>query len=272
MLGYGLTVLAILGLAVYTLFLHRRWRRRRISRRSFPEHWRQKLDDSMALYGRLPEQERQQLHQHTMLILDEVKFYGCAGLTVTEPMKLLIAAHAALLINRLSMDYYSSLQAILVYPGAYRALVDVRDGPIAGTTEQSRLGESWQQGRVILAWETLSQEAADPTSASNVALHEFAHQLDQVDGAADGAPPLSSGQAAAHWQAVFTDAWQRLRLRHSSDGVIDPYGAQNPAEFFAVVTEAFFLRGQLLRDEEPELYECLTRFYCLTPADWAPRT
>lgn len=270
MLGYGLILLAVLGAAFYGLFVHRRLRRNRLASQPFPIAWQHLLMDRMALYRRLPASARERVHQNTLLIMDEVNFYGCAGLTVTDSMKVLVAAHGGLLIAGLSMDYYHALRSILIYPGAYRASIELRDGPVMTQSEQDRLGESWEQGRVILSWDSLSREAADPESPSNVALHEFSHQLDQVDGAADGAPPLASGKAAAHWQAVFTDAWHRLQTRgQGEDGVIDNYGAQDPAEFFAVVTEAFFLTADGLRREEPELYDCLAQFYKLSPADWA---
>lgn len=270
MLGYGIAVIAVLGAAVYGLFFHRTLRRRRLQARPMPPRWQQWLVDDMALYRRLPDRERERLHHTLMLLLDEVAFYGCAGLVVTEPMKVLIAAHGALLVNELSMDYYQDLRSILVYPGAYRAAVKSRDGAITVQTEQDRLGESWQSGRVILSWDSFAREAADPGSESNVALHEFAHQIDQVDGAADGAPPLASGETARHWQEVFTDAWERLR-HHPGHGhnVIDPYGATNPAEFFAVVTETFFLQPHPLRAQEPALYDCLSRFYRLSPITWS---
>lgn len=273
MLGYGIAVIAVLGAAVYGLFFHRALRRRRVQARPMPAQWQQWLRDDMALYRRLPDPERERLHHTLMLLLDEVAFYGCAGLAVTEAMKVLIAAHGALLVNGLSMDYYRDLRSILVYPGAYRAAVRSRDGAITVQTEQDRLGESWQSGRVILSWDSFAREAADPESVSNVALHEFAHQLDQLDGAADGAPPLASGETARHWQQVFTDAWERLRHNPAHDhNIIDPYGATNPAEFFAVVTETFFLQPHPLCTQEPALYNCLSRFYRLSPIAWAGAT
>ncbi|WP_404366439.1 zinc-dependent peptidase [Marinobacter sp.] len=274
MTGYGLALVAIVLGAFYGLFIHPRLRRKRIRAREFPAVWRQQLSRDMALYRRLPPDVRRRLHQNTLLILDEVNFYGCADLEVTEARKVLIAAHAGLLVTGLSVDYYRRLQAILVYPGAYRSAVEWQDGSIAGVSREDRLGESWDTGRVILGWDQLAREAADPETTSNVLLHEFAHQLDQLDGDADGAPPLGSGAVAAHWEEVFSDAWERLqaeghngRGRHEQ-GVIDRYGATSPAEFFAVVTEAFFLTPVRLRDAEPALYECLERFYGLSPAGW----
>lgn len=269
LLGYGLALVVIVLLAFYWLFLHRRLRRRRVLSRAFPVRWQQQLQRDMVLYRQLPPELRQRVHQNTLLVLDEVNFYGCAGQEVTEPMKVLIAAHAALLVGGLTVDYYQRLTAILVYPGAYRSEVEWQDGDVTGVEHQDRLGESWEAGRVILGWDQLALEAADPDTTSNVMLHEFAHQLDQLDGAADGAPPLSSGVSARNWHQVFTEAWQRLQARPpDGGGVIDDYGATDPAEFFAVVTEAFFLTPDQLQAQEPELYHCLSEFYQLSPTDW----
>lgn len=271
--GYGFALVLIVVLAFYWLFVHRKLRRKNVLSRPFPAPWRQGLARDMALYRRLPPEVRERLHQNTLLILDEVNFYGCAGQTVTEPMKVLISAHAALLVGGLSVDYYQRLTSILVYPGAYRSEVEWQDGEVAWVEEQERLGESWDAGRVILGWDQIARDAADPDTTTNVMLHEFAHQLDQLDGAADGAPPLASGVSAENWHQVFSDAWQRLQERPlDSDGVIDDYGATDPAEFFAVVTEAFFLTPARLRQQEPDLYQCLEGFYGLSPADWERAT
>ncbi|MDX1756039.1 MAG: zinc-dependent peptidase [Marinobacter sp.] len=268
MLGYGIALIAIVVLAFYGLFIYPHQRARRVARRPFPEHWQRYLTDHMVLYRRLPPENRPRLHRHIQLLLDRVDFYGCAGLAPNDTMKVMIAAHGALLINGLSPDYYRNLRSILVYPGAYRVREQVLDGDVLSHSEQERLGESWQEGRLVLAWDTLSVEAANPDTPSNVGLHEFSHQLDQIDGASDGAPPLASGDQAKHWQQVFSEAWQRRRRHPGGDSVIDDYGATSPAEFFAVVTEAFFLQPRPLAQQEPRLYDCLVRFYQLNPGEW----
>lgn len=268
MLGYGIALATIVVIAFYGLFIYPRQRARRVARRPFPADWSRYLEDHMALYRRLPPDQRRQLQRHIQLLLDRVTFHGCAGLQLTDTMQVLIAAHGALLINGLSLDYYQKLRAILVYPGAYRVREQVRDGAVLSHSRQDRLGESWHDGRLVLAWDTLTAEAASNDSTSNVGLHEFSHQLDQVDGASDGAPPLASGEQARHWQAVFSEAWQRRRQHPGGDSIIDEYGATSPAEFFAVVTEAFFLQPQTLARQEPQLYDCLVRFYQLNPGDW----
>lgn len=269
MLAYILVFSTILVSAFYLIFLRRLQRRRRVIKRPFPQAWKAHLATTMVLYRKLPAKRQDKLHQDIQLILDEVEFFGNAGLEITEPVKLLIAAHAALLINGLSFDYYQKLRAILVYPGAWRAPHQAMEGHVLTHSQQIRLGESWQQGRIILAWDTLRNEAQNEHSTSNVGIHEFAHQLDQLGGAADGAPPLASGEIAQRWQEVFSDAWQRRRQHLGGSSVIDEYGAESPAEFFAVASEAFFLSPSSLQQQEPALYQCLQGFYKTDPTTWA---
>lgn len=270
---YFFCVLALIALAAYRLFFYRRQRRKQVAARAFPTDWRKLLEQNMTLYRQLPPDVRERVDSGTLILLDELTFYGCNGLTVTDEMRLLVAAHGALLISGLSLDYYDSLRAVLLYPDVYRAPAEHHDGLVHTESMDDRLGESWGEGRVILTWSTLKREALETHAASNVAIHEFAHQLDQLDGASDGAPPLHSGEDAKTWEVVFSDAWERLkRQADSGTTVLDPYGATNPAEFFAVATEAFFCRPGDLRAEEPHLYECLEGFFGLSPADWSART
>lgn len=268
MLGYAIVLTAIVVFAFYWLFIRPRRHLEQLARIPVPMDWIEQLREQMVLYRRLPPIHRARLHTHMRVLLERVEFYGCAGLELTEPMRVLIAAHGALLINQLSPDYYHKLRSILVYPGAYRVSQLQQEGAVLHVDDQDRLGESWQQGKLVLAWDTLLREAGDRNSRSNVALHEFAHQLDQLDGASDGAPPLASGEVAQHWQDVFSEAWQRRRQHPGGASIIDEYGATSPAEFFAVATEAFFLHPRLLASQEPELYACMTGFYHLNPGDW----
>ncbi|BES69176.1 zinc-dependent peptidase [Marinobacter nanhaiticus D15-8W] len=266
---YFLCVLAVVTLAAYRLFFYRRQRRKQVASRAFPDAWRQQLERDMTLYRQLPPEVRERVESGTLILLDELDFYGCKGLDVTDQMRLLVAAHGALLISGLSLDYYDSLKAVLLYPDVYRAPAEHHDGLVHTESMDDRLGESWGEGRVILTWSTLKREALETHAVSNVAIHEFAHQLDQLDGASDGTPPLHSGDDAQTWQTVFSDAWERLKQQaNTGDTVLDPYGATDPAEFFAVATEAFFCRPADLKADEPHLYQCLEGFFRLSPADW----
>jgi len=180
-----------------------------------------------------------------------------------------VAAQACVLLLNRDNDLYPDLEMILVYPSAY---VDGRprtiEGGIVLEGGEARLGESWSRGVVVLAWDAVLKGAKDVRDGKNVVFHEFAHQLDTEDGAADGAPVLEQRAAYGAWARVLGAAYEGL-VRDAEEGartVLDTYGATNPAEFFAVVTEAFFERPKALRAKHPALYEQMRSFYQQDPA------
>ncbi len=266
LLALGLAVVVI----VATAPLRTRARRTRLRARAFPEPWRALLRRDVCLYRRAPEAVRTQLHGHIHVFLAEKTFYGCGGQTVTQTMRLIIAAQACLLLLNRATDYFPGLQAILVYPSAFIAPHESRDGAGVHTLHEEILsGESWHLGKVVLAWDEVFENAKEG-SDRNVVLHEFAHQLDEEDGGADGAPVLESASDYEAWSRIFNEEFQALRDREDAvrPEVIDPYAGENPAEFFAVATETFFTEPVGLREQHPKLYEALERYYRVDPSRW----
>lgn len=204
------------------------------------------------------------------IFLVEKTFYPCAGLPLTPRMQRLIAAQACLLVLYRTLDDYVALRSILVYPDVFAVEAQGRDEQgVVHRQREYHSGESWQQGRIILAWSEVCQGARGMGDGSNVCFHEFAHQLDQGNGAVDGAPPLQNAeQAEASWFVQFSAAFQRLNRHHPEHGLINPYGATHPAEFFAVVTEVFFERPQPLAQQEPAVFALLVAFYGVDPRCW----
>jgi Mlc titration factor MtfA (ptsG expression regulator) len=188
---------------------------------------------------------------------------------MTDEIRVTIAAHAALLLLGGARGFFPGLVSILVYPSAYRGKVTQRlPSGIIEEGEQGRLGESWHDGVVVLSWDDTLRGAADTRDGHNVVLHEFAHQLDQEDGTADGTPYLGRRSLYAAWARVLGADFERLR---EGPGVLDRYGATNPAEFFAVATETFFEKPHQLRAQNGELYEQLRAYYGVDPATDPPR-
>jgi Mlc titration factor MtfA (ptsG expression regulator) len=204
------------------------------------------------------------------LFLDEKTFIGCRGQQITDPVKITIAAQACMLLLNRPTKLYPRLSTIYVYPQTY--VVDSihhHDGLIV-EGKDVRLGESWRNGPVVLAWDSIARAARNVQYEHNVVLHEFAHQLDQEDGAVNGAPLLDSPSSYKTWAAVLGAEYEKLRntihaCRHS---ILDPYGATDPAEFFAVATEAFFERPHQMQKHSPRLYEEFKNYYKLDPAKW----
>ncbi len=237
------------------------------------------LERRCPFYHRLPEPDRRELEGHIQVFLDEKHFEGCAGLRVTEEMKLCIAAQACLLLLHRDTDYYPELWTILIYPSTYFApSVRHAGSGIWEEMQQERAGESWPQGAVVLAWDEVRRGTMDPERGHHIVLHEFAHQLDFEDGYADGAPVLGRGEGLllrksryAAWARVLSAEFARLRdqLEHGERGVLDDYAATNPAEFFAVATESFFGKPREMRQKHLELYEQLKTYYRQDPALWS---
>ncbi len=281
----GLAILFVFGALLVAWFAGepRRvaWRRRRLRRAPFPAAWRAILRARVPAFRRLPADLQLQLKKHIQVFLAEKRFVGCAGVEVTDEMRVTIAAQACLLLLNRRSDYFARLTEVLVYPGAFAARRTQADA--AGVLHERRdvmSGESWVQGQVVLSWDDVLQGAADPDDGRNVVIHEFAHQLDQEKGEATGAPQMSA-RRQARWTAVMGEAFARLRggLVQPSLGafdglppappLIDPYAATSPAEFFAVVSEAFFERPQSLSAGEPALYRALAGYYRVDPLTWS---
>jgi Mlc titration factor MtfA (ptsG expression regulator) len=253
--------------------------REKLKAAPFPSHWSRILEDGFTLYARLPDGDRKELQGHIQVFLAEKRFEGCGGLEITEEMRVCIAAQACLLLLHREKDYYRSLRSILVYPSTYFAQATRHVGSgVMEERQDRRLGEAWDSGAVMLAWDAVHAGTANPGDGHNVMFHEFAHQLDFEDGRADGAPVLTAEvpwyrrrSRYKAWARVLSGEYEKLRanIEEGKPTIIDEYGATNPAEFFAVATEAFFERPRALQELHPELYEELKRFYRQDPLGWA---
>ncbi len=268
----SLALLLVVGLLGQPYWLS--YRRKRVRAVAFPANWRKILQRRVPLISKMPSHLQMQLKKHMQVFIAEKSFLGCGGLHITEEMRVVIAAQACLLILNRSTDYYANVRQILVYPGAF--FVNRTSSDYAGVKRENRqalLGESWSQGQVILSWQDSAVGAAIPDDGQNVVIHEFAHQLDQENGAARGAPPPTLGDPhydARRWSQVFQEAYDHLHSEVQSgvQGLINHYGAQDPAEFFAVVSEVFFEQPQELFAQYPALYRELSGYYKVHPADW----
>ncbi len=257
--------------AAAALMLQPWWTRRqheRLRGKPFPRAWSRALQRRVPLAARLPAPLRQRLQQLVQVFIAEKPFIGCNGQAITDEQRVTIAAQACLLLlGRPDEACYPRLRQVLVYPEPFVAPHrQWLPGGVVNEQPRALAGESWGQGQVILAWSEVLAGAADPDDGRNVVLHEFAHQIDQDSGEADGRPWLRDTAARRRWAAVMDDGLARLR-EHALP-TLDDYGASDPAEFFAVATEAFFERSQALADEAPELYAALARLYRLDPRQW----
>ena len=270
---------AILGLAAVLIAAVLAWivrtrlklaRRRQLRKKSFPNAFIETLQRNVRLYALIPEDLKVQLHGHMNVFLAEKKFIGCAGLEVTDEMKLTIAAQACLLMLNRDTSYFPGFQSILIYPDSFRATEVTYDGDIEIHEESVRAGESWHRGPVVLSWNDVLRGASRAGDGYNVVLHEFAHKLDEENDSTDGLPILEEQGHYQEWARVLGREYRLLesRVARGDNGVLDEYALTSPPEFFAVATESFFEMPQKMKDQLPELYRQLKKFYRLDPASW----
>jgi Mlc titration factor MtfA (ptsG expression regulator) len=264
----GLIALALALLACYP-----RWRLARALAVPLPATSLAILERKVPVYARMPLDLQRQLQRLVIRFLHQKKIVGCAGLVITEEMRVTIAGQACLLLLNRPTRVYPMLNTILVYPGSFVVdRADVGPGGVVTATEDDLLGESWGDGRVILAWDHVQSGAADWTDGQNVVLHEFAHQLDSESGSTNGAPFLGSASRYRRWAAVLSRDFAKLRRDafYQHQGVLDHYGATDPAEFFAVATETFFEKPQQMALHHAELFAEFEQYYRVDPRAWLP--
>lgn len=255
----GLLVLGFVAQRSIILSRRRHWMTLRLT-----EQQRLEMGEDFKLFSRLPDDLSDELEGLMHVFMYEKSFEACGGLEmVTEHMRRVVAAQACLLLVNRKHDFYRKLRSILIYPSAYTAKGENGE-------KSTRLGESWNSGSVILSWESVKQGGRNDEDGHHVTLHEFAHQLDQVDGDADGVPELSGAGSYREWSVVFGKAFDRFqkKLEKGRRTVIDPYGATNPAEFFAVATETFYEKPAQLQENYPKVYQQLCQYYNVDPLDW----
>ncbi len=265
-----LAALVVIPLLIVARWLRQNRRRRGLMSKPLPPEWIELMRKSVALYRILPESLKSELHGRINVLMDEKTFEGCGGFEITDEVKVVIAAQACILLLNRKASYFPSVDAILVYPSAYFAEQAHPLGPVQIKERNVRLGESWVQGLVVLAWDHVEQKFLDVRGGHNVVLHEFAHQLDQEDGRSDGTPVIKGREALGAWVRVMSREFTALREKAARGewDVLDAYGATNEAEFFAVATETFFEKPREFMAAHPEMYEQLKSFYRLDPEQW----
>jgi MtfA peptidase len=248
-------------------------RRQRLWAQPFPKDWQRMIERNVPLFRRLSAKDRVELLSHVHVFLTEKGFEGCGGLELTDEMRVTIAAQACLLLLHRKTDYFPRLFTILVYPSTY--MVDEKrpvEGLVWEEGRMPRLGETGRRmGTLVLAWDATKRGAADPSDGQNLVLHEFAHQLDYENYAADGAPVLATRQQQLSWREVMRTEFASLQAADETGipTLLDTYGATNPAEFFAVSTEAFFERPCALRAHHPKLYAELQGYFQQDPVEFS---
>jgi len=248
-------------------------RRRRLRARPFPKEWLTLVQRHVVFFRKLPASDRAELLGHIQVFLAEKRFEGCGGFAITDEVCVTIAAQACLLLLHRETGYFPGLLTILVYPLTYMVQEDHQaDQHVWEEGTVSRLGETGRRmGSLVLSWGGVKHGAADPSDGKNVVLHEFAHQLDFENHAADGMPGLATREQQLAWSEVMGTEFASLRAADETGipTLLDTYGATDPAEFFAVSVEAFFEQPRALRARHPKLYAELQKYFRQDPVEYS---
>ncbi len=256
-------------------FIKRR-QRKRLRGAKFLSNWLNILKTNIPLFNQLQPVDQEELRWRIQVFLAEKQFEGCGGLTITDEMTLTIAGHACLLLLHRETDFYPNLYSILVYPSSFLVPMKHDDDDVPGIVHEGvdvLCGEAWPTGTIVLSWDEVCQAFSDDRDGTNVTLHEFAHLLDMEGGAADGTPMLQNHEQYGEWAKVFETEFAHLRRarRRGKSTVLDKYGAEHPAEFFAVATETFFENPSAMKEWHPSLYGELKKYYQQDPGTWLSR-
>ena len=247
-------------------------RRKKILATPFPNEWERHIQNNIQYYQHLNNEEKKRLQDLIQIFIAEKHWLGCNSLELTDEIRVMIAAHACLMILALPNDYFRNVNSIYVYPTTIFSpessigVFEVPTSPVEGP--MPILGEAHHSGPVILVWDAVKRETRHPEHGHNVVYHEFAHKLDMLDDSADGTPPLTTPEEYQRWIEVCSKEYLELcdKVEHGKPTFFDSYAATNESEFFAVVTEHFFCKPENMKRHHPKLYRVLQDFYRQDPA------
>ena len=244
-----------------------RWRRARaVQRQAIDARQWQRVVSRLSFLRMLPAEDQRRLCELVAVFLDRKTINGAGSLNMTREMQLIIAAQACLLVLNLDLDFYDDWVEVIVYPDEF--VIDheyIDEDGVMHHVRAPASGEAWEQGPVILSWR--DAEEADGGDGYNVVLHEFAHKIDIHNGAADGFPPLHADMDRRAWTDTLSAAYGdfQRRLEQREETALDEYAAEDPAEFFAVLSELFFERPDVLSAMYPAVYAQIALFYKQNP-------
>ena len=252
-------------------------RRKKLTEAPFPGLWEDIIRGNVAHYCMLEEAERAHLQALIQVFIAEKNWESAGGLELTDEIRVTISAQACLLLLGLPHNFYQNVQSIIVYPSTVvppqrrPGFFETTIAPLK--VENPIIGQAFRQGPVIIIWDAALRGGRHPELGHNVIYHEFAHQLDMLDGAADGTPPLRDRAEYRDWVQTCSREYLRLKrdTQKGKESFLDAYGATSEAEFFAVATEQFFDRPRQMITNAPELYRVLKEYYRQDPAERVSR-
>ncbi len=260
---WGISIL--FGLSIGYLLYRSLTKKQRIAeeqlKKAFPDQWRRFLEEHVSFYQKLSEGRKKVFEDDIRLFLSSVEINGVET-EVTDNDRLLVAASAVIPVFAFRNWTYQNLDEVLLYPDSFNE--DYQTAEQQQRNILGMVGNGVMDGKMILSLPALRQSFFNKNSRMNVGVHEFSHLLDKSDGATDGIPRLFLDEPyILPWLDILHKETQKIRAGHSD---INPYAAVNQQEFFAVVSEYFFKKPELLQIHHPELYDMLGRIFQQHPA------
>ena len=220
-----------------------------------PENYKELLNDYVKFYRQLDEEGKEKFEKRVEHFLSAVKITG-VNADVEDLDRLLIASGAIIPVHSIPDWQYVNLHEVLLYPGTFNMDFD-QGGPERSVTGMVGTGPM-QHVMIITKWQ-LRQGFINANDAHNTAIHEFVHLIDKMDGTMDGVPEIIlERKYVQQWKNMIDSTIWKMKTFGSD---INMYGATNPVEFFAVISEYFFEQPDLLKTNHPNLYEMLVRIY-----------
>jgi Mlc titration factor MtfA (ptsG expression regulator) len=249
---------------------YRRWRQRRIlDSQAIPEPlWREALE-SLPFLAIYTDSELARLREKVVLFLAAKSIVGARDHKVTPRQRVVVALQACVLVLNLDLGFYDGWENVVIYPDEFVPGWEWEDDAgVVHRNDDPMAGEAMAGGPVILSWADVEASADWNASGMNLAIHEFAHKIDMRNGVANGCPPLPAEMPPHIWKKTMMAAYEhfQMRVNRGDRTAIDPYAAESPAEFFAVLSEVFFVEPALLRHEYQAVYQQFARFYRQEPA------
>lgn len=257
---WGAWVGAVPAVLILGVGLRRSLRRWRLTRNGCPDAWRQWLDRHVPVYPRLDADATHRFERDVLFVMHEFSFEGVKGVTVTDELRLSVAAGVALLLHGHPDWELPGTRSVLFYPDRF-------DDAYEGGSYASYDGMAHEQGPLIFTASSVRRSWTQPDDGNNVVLHELAHLFDFQNTGPDGVPSLVDPSSAASWQALVQKEMTRVRERRS---ILRPYAAEAPSEFFAVAVEAFFEQPRRMARAHRDLFAALTAFFNLDPRTGRP--
>ena len=239
-------------------------RRKRTLSAPWPQDWEKILTQNSTHALLLKGDLRHKWQQTIQVLVAEKNWEGCGGLTMTDEVKVTVAAQAALMLLGMQHDYFAKVRSIVVFPSTFELPKEEWEEQAVGVAGVA------PPEAVFLSWDWALYASKNISDGYSLVIHEFAHQLDFLDGYTNGCPRLQDKEQAQRWRAAMSAGYEEIQRDLENEGktFLGENATSNPTEFFADLSECFFTIPGRLKDHYPAIYDVFVEYYRLDPLKW----